>query len=272
MTTSCFAHLVVVLFTYSIKNVVSYPYLRPAIRAPAPQTQYNKIIQEISNKHPLLHLDPHSTNYHNLGDGTVVAYGEKFQLVSVPVMGVNRLIPLTLQYAIRIPELTLNTKSSNKNNLIRNGTTYSQEGKSKQGDVNLGPPTSPNIPATHGSINFLPLIDNRLFKTLKKNQGNSFVSRPSLGQVPVVHPGSVRPFALFWYLPVNPQIQIDDKEVVKDDKRVHTAINTPSHNPIYTSYLGNAPTPIYHPKLFRPISSLPYSTSRNRQHHYNVLH
>ena len=33
--------------------------------------------------------------------------------------------------------------------------------------------------------------------------------RPALGGVPVVPPGAYEPFAMFWYLPVNPQIPID---------------------------------------------------------------
>ena len=39
--------------------------------------------------------------------------------------------------------------------------------------------------------------------------GVVFQRRACLGGVPIVPPGSYEPFAMFWYLPVNPQIPID---------------------------------------------------------------
>ena len=217
------------------------------------------MLQKLDNKYPIpkgfLPLDPQNTKYYDPGDGSVIAYGQKMQLVNVPLMGANRLVPITLQYAVRIPDIDLNSVSPAKPDTISNKLSYSFNQRSEKDNINILGPTPPNLDAIHGSIDFLPLIDNRLLKVLKESEGHSFDTKPSLGQVPVVRPGSVRPFALFWYLPVNPQIVIDKDKIVKDDKRVHNVVTSLYHNPMLASNLHNSAKPIYRPQPYIPLSS-----------------
>ena len=247
-----------VLFLKVSNAAPNYPFMHNSLH-PSHRQQLDTVLQKLDKKYPIpkgfLPLDPQNTKYHDLGDGSVVAYGQRVQLVNLPLKGVNRLVPLTLQYAVRIPDIELNSMPLNKPDTISNKiSSYSDKEKSEKEGVNILEPTPPNLEAIHGSLDFLPLIDNRLLKVLKESEGHSFDTKPSLGQVPVVRPGSVRPFALFWYLPVNPQIVIDKDKVVKDDKRVHNTVTSPYHYPTVSSNLHNGAKPIHRPTQYIPIS------------------
>ena len=257
--------LLIVLYVSLSNSAPTSPFVHISRQPLNRQKKLDKVLHVLDNKYPIpkgfLPLDPQNTNYYDPGDGSVIAYGQKVQLVNIPLMGANRLVPLTLQYAVKIPDIDLNSVSPAKPDTISNKKSYSYDEKDEKDDINIFGPTPPNLDALHGSIDFLPLIDNRLLKVLKESEGHSFNTKPSLGQVPVVRPGSVRPFALFWYLPVNPQIVIDKDKIVKDDKRVHKFVTSPYHNPMVASNLHNAAKPIYRPTPYMPLS--PYS-------HHNV--
>ena len=264
------AVVLVVFITTLFRDATSYPYFRSAIHASNSRNYYRNVLQGIQNKYSVpsgyLPLDPQLTDYHDLGDGSVVAYGEKYQLVNIPIMGVNRLVPLALQYAVRIPSFTLDKELSTMDSEVTNKTTYVHDATPRYKELETLAPTPPNIINVPGSIDFLPLIDNRLLSVLKENEGNSFHTKPSLGQVPVVRPGSVRPFSLFWYLPVNPQIEIDTKKVIKNDNRVHNTLTSTYQNPIFVSNQPNIAKPIYRPPVFLPTSSIAYPASKNNPH------
>ena len=237
------------------------------------QNNYEKGLQEITTGYAIpnsyLYFNNQNTKLNDLGDGTVVAYGEKFHLVNIPIMGTNRLVPLSFQYALRIPSSAINKEYSIQNGGKRNDTTYSQETDLNKQDII--PPLPPNMDSMPGTIDFLPLIDSRLIQRLQDNQGNSFDTKPPLGQVPVVRPGHVRPFALFWYLPVNPQIEINTKKVVKNDQRFHSALTTSYYNPVFGSNPHFAAKPYHQPPVFMPIAHAPYVASRNRYYVSNIL-
>lgn len=256
---NCILILCFILCIKSSDTVPSIPFYHSSLHPLNRQKQLNTVLQKLDNKYPVpkgfLPLDPQSTKYHDLGDGSVVAYGQRIQLVNIPLMGVSRLVPITLQYAVRIPNIELDSLSPLNPDTSSNKKFYSHEDKFGKEDINDNGPTPPNLEGIHGSLDFLPLIDNRLLKVLKESEGHSFDAKPSLGQVPVVRPGNVRPFALFWYLPVNPQIVIDKDKVVKDNKRVHNFVSSPYHNPITSSNLHNDATPIYRPLQYIPVSS-----------------
>ena len=65
------------------------------------------------------------------------------------------------------------------------------------------------VPTFTNRISGLPMKPPPLLGAA--DDGSNFEMRPELGTVPVVPPGSYEPFALFWYLPINPQIPIDVK-------------------------------------------------------------
>ena len=266
--------LVAFITTSLFSDVTSYPYLHSTgIHSSNGQKYHRNILQQINNKYPIpsgyLSLDPHHTDYHELGDGSVVAYGEKYQVVSIPIKGVNRFVPLTLQYAVRIPSYALDKKLHNMESEVTNTTTYAHDATPRKEKIETLPPTPPNLNTVPGTINFLPLIDNRLLSVLKQKEGNSFHTKPSLGHVPVVRPGSVRPFSLFWYLPVNPQIEIDTKKVIKNDNRLHNTLINTYQKPIFVSTRPDTVNPIYRPPLYTPIRHFAYPTSKNNQYmHY----
>ena len=251
--------LCLILFISSSDLAPTSPLVQSSLHASNRKKQLSTVLQKLDNKYPIpkgfLPIDPQNTKYHDLGDGSVVAYGQRVQLVNLPLMGVNRLVPITLQYAVRIPDIELNALSPSKPDTISNKKFYSHEGKSEKEDFDINGPTPPNLDGLSGSLNLLPLIDNRLLKVLKESEGHSFDAKPSLGQVPVVRPGNVRPFALFWYLPVNPQIVIDKDKVIKDNKRVHNPLPSLYHNPIANSNLHNDAKPIYRPPHYIPVST-----------------
>ena len=271
------ASVLVAFITTLFSDVTSYPYLHSTgIHASKGQKNYRNVLQQINNKYPIpsgyLSLDPQQTIYHELGDGSVVAYGEKYQVVSIPIMGVNRFVPLALQYAVRIPSHVLDKKLNNIASEVTNTTNYAHDATPRKEEIETLPPTPPNLNNVPGTINFLPLIDNRLLSVLKEKEGNSFHAKPSLGHVPVVRPGSVRPFSLFWYLPVNPQIEINTKKVIKNDNRLHNTLTNTYQNPIFVSNRPDTANPIYRPPVLMPISHFAYPASKDNRYIHYIRH
>ena len=185
-------------------KVVSHPYIHSVPRNPSIDNYNRQLLTSARDIHHVpsgyFSLDPHTTNYHDLGDGTVVAYGEKFQLVNVPVNGVNRLVPLSLQYAVRIPQpifSEFNKAASTKHELTQKHTSYSNLPESKKEDLHISPPKPPSFSNVPGAIDFLPLIDNRLIKVLNEKQGNSFNTKPLWGKYLLSNQGLLGHFHYF---------------------------------------------------------------------------
>ena len=269
--------LVMVSFFLMFNKVVSHPYIHSVPRNPSIDNYNRQLLTSARDIHHVpsgyFSLDPHTTNYHDLGDGTVVAYGEKFQLVNVPVNGVNRLVPLSLQYAVRIPQpifSEFNKAASTKHELTQKHTSYSNLPESKKEDIHISPPKPPSFSNVPGTIDFLPLIDNRHIKVLNEKQGNSFNTKPSLGQVPVVQPGTIRPFSLFWYLPVNPQVKIDTKKDHTNGNKLYKPVRNQYHNQVYGLNRYHLASPIYRPPGSTPLLSH-YQQASVNPYLYNIV-
>ena len=269
--------LVMVSFFFMFNEVVSHPYIHSVARASSIDNYNRQLLTSARGIHHVpsgyFSLDPHTTNYHDLGDGTVVAYGEKFQLVNVPVNGVNRLVPLSLQYAVRIPQpifSKFNKAPSTKHELTQNHTSYSNQAESKKEDIHIPPPKTPSFSNFPGTIDFLPLIDNRHIKVLNEKQGNSFNTKPSLGEVPVVQPGTIRPFSLFWYLPVNPQVKIDTKKDHTNGNKLYKPVRNQYHNQVYGLNRYHLASPIYRPPGSTPLLSH-YQQASVNPYLYNIV-
>ena len=269
--------LVMVSFFFMFNTVLCHPYIHSVARAPSIDNYNRQLLTSARGIHHVpsgyFSLDPHTTNYHDLGDGTVVAYGEKFQLVNVPVNGVNRLVPLSLQYAVRIPQpifSKFNKAPSTKHELTQNHTSYSNQAESKKEDIHIPPPKPPSFSNFPGTIDFLPLIDNRHIKVLNEKQGNSFNTKPSLGEVPVVQPGTIRPFSLFWYLPVNPQVKIDTKKDHTNGNKLYKPVRNQYHNQVYGLNRYHLASPIYRPPGSTPLLSH-YQQASVNPYLYNIV-
>ena len=269
--------IVMVSFFFMFDKVVSHPYVHSVPRTPSIDNYNRQFLTSARDIHHVpsgyFSLDPHTTNYHDLGDGTVVAYGEKFQLVNVPVNGVNRLVPLSLQYAVRIPQpifSEFNKAASTKHELTQKHTLYTNLPESKKEDIHISPPRPPSFSNIPGTIDFLPLIDNRHIKVLNEKQGNSFNTKPSLGEVPVVQPGTIRPFSLFWYLPVNPQIKIETKKDHKNGNKLYKPVRNQYHNQIYGLNRYHLASPIYRPPGSTPLLSH-YQQASVDPYLYNIV-
>jgi hypothetical protein len=268
--------VLMVFVTTSLSDATSYPYLHSGIHASNEQKYYRNVLQQIKTKYPIpieyFSGNPQQTKYHDLGDGSVVAYGEKYQVVNIPIMGVNRLVTLTLQYAVKIPSFAVDKKLHKMDSEVTNRAPYAHDATPRKEEIEILPPTPPIFDNVPGTIDFLPLIDNRLLSVLKQNEGNSFHTKPSLGQVPVVRPGSVRPFSLFWYLPVNPQIQIDTKKVIKNGNRLHNPLINTYQNPIFVSTRPDTVKPMYRPPVFIPITHFAYPASKDNRYTHHIRH
>ena len=269
--------LVMVSFSFIINKVAAHPHIHSLPQTPGIDNYNRQLITSPRDVHHVpsgyFSLDPHTTNYHDLGDGTVVAYGEKFQLVNVPVNGLNRLVPLSLQYAVRIPQpifSEFNKETSTKHELTQKHTSYSNLAESKKEDIHISPPRPPSFSNVPGTIDFLPLIDNRHIKVLNEKQGNSFNTKPSLGEVPVVQPGTIRPFSLFWYLPVNPQIKIDTKKDHKNVNKLYKPVRNQYHNQVYGLNRYHLASPIYRPPGSTPLLSH-YQQASVNPYLYNIV-
>ena len=91
------------------------------------QNQNKKVVGQLHNSYPIpnryLYFQDENTKVQGLQDGTVVAYGEKFHLVNIPIMGHNRLVPLSFQYAVRIPTLAFAEQHNIQNESLPNDKT-----------------------------------------------------------------------------------------------------------------------------------------------------
>jgi len=164
-------------------------------------------------------------NYQEILQGAVLGFGQRVQFVQVYDGGnPPQLVPVTVQYVIRFPfeKGTANSIEEGETEAVVTSSTppgtpaAAIRFPSGANGPPLESPSAPGggFPQQYPSAPLFSLADLVQATGGGSSHGlqggsNAFQMRPALGGVPVVPPGSYEPFAMFWYLPVNPQIPID---------------------------------------------------------------